>query len=47
MVELYGTNLADKKYFFQYSNSGDLTQEVTDGRPREFGIRANMKFGNE
>jgi len=44
-VDLYGTNLGNKQYTSEFTNSGGLETSVLDGRPREFGVRVQAKFG--
>jgi iron complex outermembrane recepter protein len=45
-VEFYVTNLLDKKYMSEFSDSGGLTISQLDGRPQEWGIRLKANFGN-
>jgi iron complex outermembrane receptor protein len=45
-LDVYGTNLTDKQYMVEFSDSGGLAISQLDGRPREWGVRIKVNFGN-
>jgi outer membrane receptor protein involved in Fe transport len=46
-IDLYGSNLTNKEYLSDYSDSGGLTLSRVDGRPREYGIKVMVNFGQK